>query len=238
MSRPVGAGSGEGISGLRRWARWSPGGDAAGCRRVGVQTMSDIAVACSDGVTVDVDVNGGPPTSSSCRRSWRHVDRSGRAVGPDREGSLVLTIVNSSTDYTDLGALTTSRARGPRPRGRRGTRGRATRDQCVRVAPGSTGPRSSATPCSVTTLSTVFFRVVTTEPSLRRGTMRDRPAGSRRRQHEEALSAVGVHRAPSEVRLPAGAGPVLPGDRLRCGLTEQVDLGRGVDRHEARVPGR
>ena len=42
------------------------------------------SVACSDGVTVDVDVNGGPPSLASVD-PWRHVDRSGRAVCPSRK---------------------------------------------------------------------------------------------------------------------------------------------------------
>ena len=65
-------------------------------------------------------------------------------------------------------------------------------------------PRSSATPCSVTTLSTVFFSVVTTDPSRSRGTiLLIVPCAAVERQHEEALAAVGVHRPAGEVGLAA-----------------------------------
>ena len=85
-------------------------------------------------------------------------------------------------------------------------------------------PRSSATPHSVTTLSTVFFSVVTTSPAASCGTIFEIVAVPWRRvQHDEALSARRVHRAAGEVGLPAARGVVGAVDGLRRALAEQVD---------------
>ena len=124
------------------------------------------------------------------------------------------------------------------PRPRRGVRrgGRDGRPAIrARVRSRIERPRSSATPHSVTILSTVFFGVVTTSPAASCGTIRTRPTGGRV-QHDEALAAVGVHGAAGEVVLAARRRVVRPADRLRCALPEEVDRQRGVDRHE--VPSR
>ncbi len=51
-------------------------------------------------------------------------------------------------------------------------------------------------------------------------------------QHDEPLAPLGVHRATGEVVLAARRRVVLPTDRLRRTLAEEVDGERGVDRYE------
>ena len=71
----------------------------------------------------------------------------------------------------------------------------------ARARSASERPRRCATPHSVATWSTVFFSVVTTEPSVRLARIRLPSLRGRRAQHDERLAALGVHRAAGEVGL-------------------------------------
>ena len=105
--------------------------------------------------------------------------------------------------------------------------------RCCRVF-----PRISATPNSVTMLSTVFLDVVTTDPGVSVGRILDMvPPRAVDVEHDEALPALGVHGPAGEVVLSAAGGVILPAHGLGGALPVEVDLGGGVDRDEVGFPG-
>lgn len=86
-------------------------------------------------------------------------------------------------------------------------------------------PRSSATPYSVTTLSTMFLNVVTAAPRCNCGTIRDTLSSAVVEcRTMKAWPLLGHHGAAREVRLASGGGPVLAAQRFGGTLPEEVNL--------------
>lgn len=170
----------------------------------------------------------------------------GESVVVRRSGRRTLDRARAEANGSPAGSRTTSRRtrQGFSSRGS-GVTGEVVTEHPVDVATSAVrvadaaAPKFGHAPYSVTILSTVFFMVVTTEPGVScLEAVRDTdPLPLRSATSTNELAAHKVHRAASEVGLTAGPGPVATAHRFRHALTEEVDLGRRVDRHHLRLLG-